>query len=122
MSGKSFSVKNAAAASIAFNPTIPVKDGVQYIDSTSVLSSPRLATVKHNIALATQSLASDRHYVQFQKTVFDANGKAFTASVGISIVIPRTVVSAGEVADLRAFAKDFLGTDTIWNGLVLGDY
>lgn len=122
MSGKSFSVNNAAAASITFNPTIPVKDGVQYIDSSSVLSAPRLATIKHNIALATQNQASDRHYVQFQKTVFDANGKAFTASVGVSIVIPRTVVSSGDVADLRAFAKNLLGTDLIWNGLVLGDY
>ena len=122
MSGKSFSVNNAAAAAVTFNPTVTLKDGVQYIDASSTLSSPRLAAIKHNIAPATQNLASDRHYVQFTKTMFDAAGKAYTASVGISVVIPRSVIQAGDVADLRSFAKNLLGTDVIWNGLVQGDY
>lgn len=122
MSGKSFSVNNQAAAAITFNPTIAIKDGIQYIDSTASLSAPRVAAVKHNIAALTSVKASDRHYVQFSKTLFDANGAPYTASVAVSVVIPRSVIASGDVLDLRAFAKNFIGTDTIWNALIQGDY
>lgn len=122
MAGKSFSVNNAAAASITFNPTITLKDGVQYIDSSSSLSAPRLCVVKHTIPDTKTALVSDRHYVQFSKTLYDANGQPFTAKVATTVDIPRTVVSSADVADLRAFVKNLLASDTIWNGLVVGDY
>ena len=122
MAGKSFSVNNAAAASITFNPTIAVKDGTQYVDSSSSMSSPRLATVKHNIPSTSSNKSSDRHYVQFTKTIYDTNGQPFTASVGVSVVIPRSVITPGDTTDLRKFAQNFLGTDLIWNGLIIGDY
>lgn len=122
MAGKSFGVKNAAATLITFNPTIAIKDGYQYIDSTSNLSNPRLAQVKHNIASLSSNMASDRHYVQFTKTMFYANGAPYTASVAVSVVIPRSVVPASDTSDLRKFAKDFIDTDAIWNGFVQGDY
>jgi hypothetical protein len=122
MSGKSFSVNNAAAASITFNPTIALKDGQQYIDSASTMSAPRLAVVKHTIPLTDSLSKPDRHYVQFSKTMYDANGKAFPARFAISVEAPRTVVTAAEMADLAAFVKNFVGTPAIWNAFLLGDY
>lgn len=122
MSGKSFSVNNAAAASKTFTPTVPLKDGVQYVDSSVALSAPRMAVVKHTLGSSTQSNAIDRHYVQFTKTVYDAVGKAYQASVGISLVIPRTNVTAADIDDLVAFAKNLLGDTTIMGGLKVGDY
>lgn len=122
MAGKTFSVNNAAAAAITFNPTILVKDGTQYVDPSTSLATPRLATVKHTIPSVASAAAIDRHYVQFQQTVYDANGKAFQASVAISVVLPRTVVTPAQYADLRAFAKNFLTSDTIMNALITGDY
>lgn len=122
MAGKSFSVNNAAATSITFNPTIAIKDGFQYIDSSSTLATPRLAQVKHNIASLSSNMSSDRHYVQFTKTLFDANGAPYTASVAVSVVIPRSVVPASDTSDLRKFAANFVNTDAIWNGFVQGDY
>jgi hypothetical protein len=122
MSGKSFSVNNAAAASITFNPTIALKDGQQYIDSASSMAAPRLAVVKHTIPTTDSVSKPDRHYIQFSKTVYDSNGKAFPARISISCEIPRTTVTAADVADLRAFIQNFAGTAVIWNAFLLGDY
>lgn len=122
MSGKSFSVNNAAASAKTFTPTVPLKDGQQYVESSTPLTAPRMATIKHTIGSPTQSSAVDRHYVQFTKTVYDSLGKAFQASLGVSLVIPRTNIVASDVDDLVAFAKNLLGDATIMNGLKIGDY
>lgn len=122
MSGKSFSVNNAAAASKTFTPTVSITGGTQYIDASVALTAPRIAVVKHTIAPMTQSSAADRHFVQFSKTAYDATGKAHTSSVGITLVIDRATVSSGDVDDLVAFAKNLLIDATILPGLKAGDY
>lgn len=122
MAGKTFSVNNAAAAAITFNPTILVKDGTQYVDPSTSLATPRMAIVKHTIPSTASASSVDRHYIQFQQTVYDANGKPFQASVSLSIVLPRTVVTGAQYADLRAFAKNFLANDTFMAALITGDY
>lgn len=122
MAGKSFSVNNAAAAAITFNPTVLVKDGTQYVDPSTSLATPRMAVVKHTMPGVGSASAVDRHYVQFQQTAYDANGKAFQAAVGISIVLPRTVVTPAQYADLVAFAKNFLSNAAFMASLITGDY
>lgn len=122
MAGKTFSVNNAAAAAITFNPTTNLKDGVNYVDSTTALSAPRLAVVKHTLAPSTKSAGIDRHYVEFSQTRYDANGLAFTARVGVSLVVPRTVTTTADVADLVAFSKNFLADTAKMASLQLGDY
>lgn len=122
MGSKAFAVNNSAAASITFNPSINLKDGVSYLDTTTELSSPRGAVVKHTMGNLTEAAAVDRHYIQFTKTVYDAMGKPQTASVAISVVIPRTQITAAHVEDLRAFAKNFAGDNVIWPAFCRGDY
>lgn len=122
MAGKSFSVNNAAAAAITFNPTILVKDGTQYVDPSTSLATPRMAVVKHTMPGVGSASAVDRHYVQFQQTAYDTNGKAFQAAVGVSIVLPRTVVTPAQYADLVAFAKNFLSNAAFMASLITGDY
>lgn len=122
MSGKSFVVNNNAAAAITFNPTVAITGGQQYIDSSSNMLAPRIAQVKHTIPPISSNKSADRHFVQFSKTMYDATGVAYVASVGVSVVIPRQVVTNSEVADLRKFGANFINTDTIWNGFVVGDY
>lgn len=122
MAGKSFSVNNAAAAAIAFTPTTALKDGNNYVDGTTALSSPRIAVVKHTLAPSNKASGVDRHFVQFSQVRYDANGTPYTASIGVSLIIPRTVVTPTDVADLTAFAKNVLGTPAILGALMLGDY
>jgi hypothetical protein len=122
MSGKTFSVNNAAAAAVPFTPTVLLPDGQQYVDAATALTEPRFAVVKHTMASSSSNTGIDRHYVQFQKTRYDALGKAQTVSIGISVVVPRSTVTAADLADIKAFAKNLLGDSTIMGGLVLGDY
>lgn len=122
MAGKTFAVNNVAAAAVTFNPTISLKDGQQYADSATTLQAPRFAVVKHTIAGSSSNQAVDRHFLAFSKTVYDTNGKGFTAQVGVSFTVPRTQVSSADLADLRAFAKNFLADDAKCNALLLGDY
>ena len=122
MAAKSFSVNNAAASSKTFTPTVPVSGGTQYVDASQALTAPRIAVIKHTIAPVSQSHAADRHYVQFLKTTYDSVGKAQTSSIGVSLVISRNGPSATDVADLVAFAKNFLGDSTILAGFEVGDY
>lgn len=122
MGAKQFAVNNSAAAAITFIPTTVLKDGQQYLDNATVLTSPRGAVVKHTMATLTEQSASDRHYAQFTKTVYDSLGKPQTASIAISVVAPRTLVTAADVDDLRSFAKNFVGDATIWPAFIKGDY
>lgn len=122
MAGKSFSVNNAAAASVTFNPTTQLKDGVNYVDAATALSAPRFAVVKHTISPVSSSSGVDRHYVQFTQTRYDAAGKAYTGSLALSFVVPRTVITATDVNDLIAFCKNFLTDAAKTGALLLGDY
>lgn len=122
MAGKTFSVNNAAAAAVTFNPTTALKDGVNYVDSATALSAPRLAVVKHTLAPSTKASGVDRHYVQFSQTRYDANGVPYTYSIGFTEVVPRTVITAADVADGRAFAKNFIGDAAKMAELGLGGF
>lgn len=122
MSAKPFVVNNNAAAAVTFSPTVALKDGQQYLDGTVPLSAPRGTVVKHSMADLSKNASTDRHYVQFTKTVFDANGVPFTASIAVSVVLPRTQVTSADVLDLRAFAKNFIGDAAIWPAFTQGDY
>lgn len=122
MSAKTFVVKNNAAANITFSPSVPLKDGQQYLDQSTSLAAPRGAVVKHTMPDLSIGSASDRHYVQFSKTVFDANGKAFQAKIAVSVEVPRTQITSADVADLKSFAKEFIGDATIFQAFLNGDY
>lgn len=122
MGAKNFAVNNSAAAAVTFIPTVVLKDGQQYLDNATALTSPRGAVIKHAMAALNQQSASDRHYAQFTKTVYDSQGNPQTASVAVSVVAPRTLLSAADMEDLRAFTRNFLGDAAIWPAFVKGDY
>lgn len=119
MAGKSFTVADTAAANKTFTPTILVAGGSQYAETTSPF---RVATIKHTMPNLGQTGAVDKHLVQFQHMVPDALGKPVFATVNITVQFPRNTVSRANLNDLLAFAKNFIGSSTIVDGLVIGDY
>ena len=110
-----------SAANKTFTPSITVKNGYQYNDTSSTVASPRTVQIKHTMLAANAASGSDVHSVSFGHTVLDTAGKPQTAVVGVTFRVPRAGPTLGNRRDLWTFVKNFL-TDTNVEKLLIGGF
>lgn len=105
-----------------FSPSIAVANGSQYADVASTASQPRTLQIKHIMQPANASTGVDVHTVSFAHTVLDSvTSKPYTASVGLTIRVPRVGPTLANRRDLWTFIKNFL-TDTNVEKLLIGGF
>jgi len=91
-------------------------NGTRRIDVASTLALPNVLSIKHSTTGKFPGLVTDRHLIQFNKTVSTSTGSA-SANVNLTVAVPRDVaVTPTVVKDLLTHLVDFL-TDGAATGL-----
>lgn len=124
MFASNISINDNAAASRTFKQvSIDATGSVRFDDSTTNLS-PRKMTIRHSTSIPKgSSVVSDRHLLQFSTTKLDADSKAHTAVINLTVSVPRsTAVAQADVDHLLAFVKNWIATGSNVTGLLLGEY
>lgn len=116
------SLADYSAASKTFTPAVQIANGYQYSDTSSTVNSPRTLQVKHVMLPVSAQTGVDVHTVSFAHTVPDGTlGKNFTASVALTLRIPRTGPTLTNRRDLWTFIKNFLNDANV-EKLLIGGY
>lgn len=110
-----------SATSKTFTPSIALKGGFQYNDTSSTVASPRTLQVKHTMLAPNVSNGTDVHSISFGHTVLDSVGKPYTVVAGLTFRVPRAGPSIGNRRDLWTFIKNFL-TDANVEKLLIGGF
>lgn len=110
-----------SAANKTFTPSIAIKGGYQYNDTSSTVAGPRTLQVKHSMLGPSANNSTDVHTVSFGHTVLDSVGKPYTAVVSMTFRIPRAGPTIGDRRDLWTFIKNFL-TDANVEKLLIGGF
>lgn len=110
-----------SAANETFTPSIAIKGGYQYNDTSSTVASPRTLQVKHSMLSPSANTSTDVHTISFGHTVLDSVGKPYTAVVSLTFRIPRAGPTIGNRRDLWTFVKNFL-TDANVEKLLIGGF
>lgn len=121
MFATSVNINDAAAAAKTFTKVSNDVDEANFLDSSTTLSAPRALSIKHTMAKSGNVSGVDRHLVSFQHTVLDAANKPITATVNVTLAVPRATITRTNVDDLIAFAKNFFttsNTTSLLNGEV----
>lgn len=112
------SLKNSAAAAIAFSRQSQTTDRSIWIDQTSTATEPRTLSVAHRkeALKGKPGEYQDRHTVQFAVTKKDAvTGKFYTGKVTVSVEMPQSgVVTRAEMDHLLYFAALSASTFSIF--------
>jgi hypothetical protein len=91
-------------------------NGTRRIDVASTLALPSVLVIKHSTSGKYPALVTDRHLIQFNKTVSTSTGAA-QANVNLTVSVPRDVaITPTIVKDLLTHLVDFL-TDGAATGL-----
>lgn len=101
-------LKNAAAQNVTMSRISDDASKSNYLDVASTLSTPRTMSLGHQ--MSTSPSGVDRHLVKLTKTVLDANSKQQTATINLTINMPRVGIVRGDIDDLVAMLKEFLVT------------
>lgn len=85
--------------------------GAIRIDDSTTLALPRYLTIRHSAQKNKAGEITDRHLVQLAVTKADASGKVATATVNVTIAVPRNgIVSREDVNHIVAFARAITGS------------
>jgi len=96
-------LKSSAGASHTFNLLYKDINGTKRIDVAGTLTEPGPNVIKHTTSGQGVNIV-DRHLIQFSKTLLDALGVPRTATVNMTIALPRSVVLTNTVvADLISY-------------------
>lgn len=107
----SLALKNAVAATVTFQRLTSNEQKNNYIDVASALSTPRTFSISHQMTTAQKGV--DRHLIKVTKTALDAASQPCTATLNVTLNVPRTGTTRADVDDLIAIAKDFLITANV---------
>jgi hypothetical protein len=84
--------------------------GSRRIDIATTLVSPATLVIKHTSSGSGPN-AVDRHLVQFNRTLEDAQGKLVTLTTNFTLAVPRNaVMTAATIADEVCHLIDFLSS------------
>lgn len=102
---------NAAAANKDFVLNLLSGTTSDRMESTSTLTNPVRMGIRHNYVPSKNGLdAYDRHVVSFSKSVTDADDKVHTATVSVTLTVPRVSdITRTDLNDLIAFTRNFTG-------------
>lgn len=114
------SLNNNAAVAKTFTPTVQVKDGYEYRETSSLAASPTTLRVTHVIALPASN-SNTKAGVRFQAVALNAAAQVRTAYIDVTVSVPKDGVTATQVSDLGAYVRNFL-TDARISELILGKY
>jgi hypothetical protein len=109
-------INNAAAAAKDFVLNLLSGTTSERLESTSTLTHPLKFVIRHSFTPAKKSGATvisdavDRHTVSFAKTVTDADDNVHTATVSMTLTVPRVSdITRTDLNDLIAFTRNFSG-------------
>lgn len=108
---ESIVVKNAAAANVTLQRLNGDSQKVTYIDVSSTLATPRNMFISHQMSSAQDG--TDRHLVKLTKVALDANSRQCTATLNLTLNVPKLGIVRGDVDDLIAMVKEFLVTANV---------
>lgn len=112
MFATSLTLADSASANKTFNKINNDVDQVLFMDSATSLATPRKIQIKHTLAKDGVN-GVDRHLVSFSVISLDASNKPVSATVNVTIAMPRSVITRTQLDDLVAFAKNFLSTTNV---------
>lgn len=113
-------INNNAAVSKTFTPTVQVKDGYEYRETSSAAFAPMTLRVTHVIASPSSS-SNTKAGVRFQKVALNSASQVRTGYIDVTISVPKDGVVAADVSDLGAYVRNFL-TDAVISDLILGKH
>lgn len=113
-------INNNSGAPKIFTPTIQVKDGYEYRETSSVAAAPVTLRVTHVIPSPASS-SNTKAGVRFQKVALNSASQVRTGYIDVTISVPKDGVVWADVADLGAFVRNFL-TDVGIAELILGKH
>jgi len=116
-------INNAAAAAKSFVLNLLAGNSSERIESTSTLTNPVKMMIRHSYTPKKGvNDAYDRHAVTFTKAVTDADDMVHTASVTITMTVPRVSdITRTDLNDLLAFARNFTGVTTNVDSLLINE-
>lgn len=115
-------IKNNAASDVTFTPSIQVKDGYEYRDTTHnmTLAAPRTMLVTHRM-VGPASASNDLHILRFTQVRLNGTSQVRTAYIEVKISVPKDGPTATDVSDEGAFVRNFL-TDVNLTKILQGQY
>lgn len=108
-------LKNEAAVSRTFVPTIVLQSGCTRLDMATTLQLPTLLKISNSTSGSGDSLV-DRHLIQASRTELDANSIPFTTIVNLTLAVPRKSPNNTTTYDLVSFIKDLVDTGGVASG------
>ena len=115
-------IKNNAASDVIFTPSIQVKDGYEYRDTShnNTLAAPRTMLVTHRM-VGPASASNDLHILRFTQVRLNGTSQVRTAYIEVKISVPKDGPTATDVSDEGAFVRNFL-TDANLTKILQGQY
>lgn len=115
-------IKNNAASDVTFTPSIQVKDGYEYRDTSHniTLAAPRTMLVTHRM-VGPASASNDLHILRFTQVRLNETSQVRTAYIEVKISVPKDGPTATDVSDEGAFVRNFL-TDANLTKILQGQY
>ena len=114
------SINDNAAVAKTFIPTVQIKDGYEYRDSTSATAAPRTLRVTHVLsALSTNS--NTKAGVRFTQVRLNSAGAVRTSYIDVTISAAKDGVTDADMLDLGAFVRNFL-TNANLSDVIIGKY
>ena len=111
-------INNNATVSKTFTPTVQVKDGYEYRETSSAAAAPMTLRVTHVIA-APASSSNTKAGVRFQKVALNSASQIRTGYIDVTISVPKDGLVPDDVYDLGAYVRNFL-TNARITDLILG--
>jgi len=92
------------------------------LDNSTTLAAPRKMTIRHSAGVQGKARELvDRHNVVFSKDRLSSTGNPVTSTVSLAVGIPRDSAASGDVDDLVAFLKNWIGVGANVTSLKLGE-
>lgn len=115
-------IKNNAASDVTFTPSIQVKDGYEYRDTShnTTLAAPRTMLVTHRM-VGPASASNDLHILRFTQVRLNETSQVRTAYIEVKISVPKDGPTATDISDEGAFVRNFL-TDVNLTKVLQGQY
>jgi hypothetical protein len=99
---------DASGDAVTYNLQNYPQNGAQRIDVSRASNEPRTLLIQHT-ASGKGSAVVDRHLISAKVTELDAGGSPFTATVNLTMAVPRsTAISQTDVLDCLAAIIDLV--------------
>lgn len=94
------------------------------MDSSTSLLAPRKMLIRHSVSKPKgQDVAADSHNLQFSIVKIDSENEPQTATLNVTYRVPRSpVITTVDLANLWAFANNWLEVQANRDGFLIGEY